>query len=189
MTASHVVEGATRIEVRFQSDQQARSATIVAASKATDLAVLRVTGEPVQASLSLVEPGGARSGEKVFTVGHPVPDLLGEEPKFTEGVISGMSGIRGEAAFMQIAVPVQPGNSGGPVVREDGLVVGVVSASAAVEAFLEEAGALPQDVNWAASAEYLRPLLPKPGPPKRALSREEAIEAARRAVCAIEAHR
>ncbi len=188
-TAYHVVDQAKEVSVHFFGEARSRSARIRGSSKATDVAVLEVDGGPLPGTLSLVPPGGSRSGVRIFTVGYPVPDLLGEEPKFTEGVISGLSGLRGDAAFMQISVPVQPGNSGGPVVREDGLVVGVVSSSAAILPFIEETGSLPQDVNWAARAEYLRPLLPAFSSTKGLSSRDEAIEAARRAVCAVEAIR
>ena len=54
-------------------------------------------------------------GQQVFTIGYPAPDLLGSEAKFTEGVVSSLSVLGGDAGYMQISVPVQPGNSGGPL--------------------------------------------------------------------------
>ena len=105
------------------------------------------------------EDGHLQTGDKVFTVGFPVPDLLGPEPKYSEGVVSALSGIRGAANVLQMTTPVQPGNSGGPVVDADGHIVGVVDAQAAALTFYKGAGALPQNINWAVKSSYVRPLL------------------------------
>jgi len=89
-----------------------------------------------------------------------VSDILGKEVKYTDGSISFLSGLQGNATFFQISVPVQPGNSGGPLVNQDGNVVGVVTAVAAVEAFYKATGSLPQNVNWAVKGAYASLLLP-----------------------------
>jgi S1-C subfamily serine protease len=120
----------------------------------------------------------------VFTIGYPVMELLGAEPKFTDGVISSLSGIGNEAAFAQISVPVQPGNSGGPLVNEKGQVVGVIAATAAVDEYVKSVGTLPQNIGWAVRGEYVLPLV-KTGPAAALKSRDEAIDAARRSVALI----
>lgn len=50
---------------------------------------------------------------------------------------------------MQISVPVHPGNSGGPLVTEDGELAGVILSTAKAEQFFAATGVLPQNVNWA----------------------------------------
>jgi S1-C subfamily serine protease len=57
---------------------------------------------------------------------------------------------------MQITVPIQPGNSGGPLLNERGEVVGVVTATARVKEFFEVTGTLPQGINFAVRVERLR---------------------------------
>jgi S1-C subfamily serine protease len=85
---------------------------------------------------------------------------------------------------MQISVPVQPGNSGGPLVNESGQVVGVIAAQAAVDEFVKIEGRLPQNINWAVKSDYASPLLANLAPgPKR--TREEAIRLARESLCLI----
>jgi len=54
-----------------------------------------------------------------FTIGFPAPEILGAESKFTDGSMSALSGPGGEASF-QVAVPLQPGNTGGPLVDNAG---------------------------------------------------------------------
>ncbi len=182
-TAHHVVAGAKRLRVAFVGGDF-MDATIVTATAATDLAILRVSGVRQEVYLPLGAPGDLGVGDRVFTIGFPVTSILGEEPKYTDGVVSSLSGVQGEATLLQITVPVQPGNSGGPLLNEAGEVVGIISSVAAVGAFLRESGTLPQNVNWAVKAEYLRLLLPNASLPSA--PEAEAIERARRAVCRIQ---
>ena len=182
LTSSHVVEGADDLTVVTSSGERLR-AVVEKGSQATDLAVLKVDHRP-RHYLEIAPPGSVSSGDRVFTFGFPVTSLLGLEPKFSEGAVSALSGVRGEAAFMQITVPLQPGNSGGPIVTESGQLVGVVAAVAAVKPFLEATGTLPQNVNWGVRSEYALPLLPAP----RALpltTRQAAIARTRDSVVLI----
>ncbi|MCS6954545.1 MAG: serine protease [Bryobacteraceae bacterium] len=173
LTAEHVIRNAKRIEVQTR-DGRRGVAQVKAASRSLDLAVL-TTGVR---STAFFPVGLARPapGTRVFTVGYPVPGLLGQEPKVADGVVSALSGLRDDAGFMQITVPVQPGNSGGPLITEDGVLVGVVTSVAAIRPFLERTGALPQNVNWAVHSSLAVTLLGKEGPKAAKLSREQAIE-------------
>ncbi len=127
-----------------------------------------------------------RVGDSVFTIGFPAMNLLGEEAKFTDGSVSALSGPEGESSLMQITVPVQPGNSGGPLLNIEGHVVGVVTSSAAVSTFLKATGALPQNVNWAVKSEYAVPLIEEPPLQPKARDRREAVDRAVAATCRIE---
>jgi len=162
LTSQHVVSGATRIAA-ICGGEPAAEASVLGSSESTDLAILH-TGLKPAVHLTLARPRSASVGQRVFTYGYPVADVLGAEPKFTEGTISALSGPGGEQTFLQISVPVQPGNSGGPVVNEAGEVVGIVVAAAAIEPFLEKTGTLPQKLNWAVKAEYGSVLFEEPEP-------------------------
>jgi S1-C subfamily serine protease len=153
VTANHVVDGAKTISV-VMADGTEHAATIVAASRATDIAVLKVE---VSAApyLALGNSSKLALGDEVYTIGFPAVEILGTGHKYSDGKISSLSGIEGDTAFLQISVPVQPGNSGGPLVDKHGAVAGVITSTAAVEAFYKVTGALPQGITWAVKSEYI----------------------------------
>jgi S1-C subfamily serine protease len=186
LTSHHVVSNATKIHVTTSTGQRVE-ARLLRSSAAIDLAVLKID-QPASAHLTLSSARNLQSGGRVFTVGFPIAALLGREPRYAEGTISGLSGPGGDQTFLQISVPVQPGNSGGPLLSERGEVIGVVAASAAVAAFFQATGTLPQNLNWAVKADYATPMLPET-PPITYASREEAIAAAQAAVVYIEVER
>jgi S1-C subfamily serine protease len=187
VTAWHLVQAGGVITVTCP-DQAPRMASPQEISQSHDVAVLNIplSGLPY---LSLAEPGSLRVGDPVFTIGFPVADLLGLDPKFTDGAVSALSGFGGNATLMQMTVPIQPGNSGGAVFTAEGEVVGVVVSSAAVHAFLTITGTLPQNLNWAVKAEYARPLFEPPPAQPRASTRRAAIDRALQASCLIEVRR
>lgn len=65
-------------------------------------------------------------GDPVFTIGFPRIDVLGPLPKRTQGKISQLQGLDDDPNIYQTTVPIQPGNSGGPLLNMQGEVVGVV---------------------------------------------------------------
>jgi S1-C subfamily serine protease len=187
LTAYHVVDGATRIACRT-GDGAVHEAVLARMSQANDIALLRVDFRPPH-SLGFAPRGSLRPGERVFTIGYGAPNFLGvSEPRFTEGTVSALSGLDADDSFVQISVPIQPGNSGGPLVNEAGQVVGIISSSAGPEAFQRMEGAAPQNINWAVKADYATPLLP-PQPPAPARGRAQAIALAHDSVCLVVAER
>jgi S1-C subfamily serine protease len=179
-----VVNGGHSITVH-NADGSSTSARIIAKDLANDLALLQINKDTPD-YLDLAQPRSVALGDKVFTIGFPVSSLLGQSPKFTEGSVSSLKGLKDTASLMQISTPIQPGNSGGPLITEDGRVVGVITSAAAIPYFIKVTGTIPQNVNWAVKTDYLRPLLDKPPPLRSPLRREAAIKQARNAVVEIE---
>jgi S1-C subfamily serine protease len=178
ITSQHVIDGKSEFNVRLASGSE-YSARILSASRSNDIAILKI---PISESayLPLARPRTARAGDYVFTVGFPSSSVLGVQPKFTDGSISAMSGLVDEPTHMQVSIPIQPGNSGGPVVNEKGQVVGIVVATAAIESFYSETGSLPQNVNWAVKAEYAQLLFNQPPSVSAASDRRMAVSLSRR---------
>ena len=175
VTAFHVVEGKKRI-LLYGVDRKPVVATMVTADPANDIAVLEASF-PAKPTVGLpIAKIPAALGGRVFTIGFPHPDLLGISPKFTAGEVSAITGIGDDPRVLQISVPVQAGNSGGPLVNTAGEVVGIISGKLSADKVLKATGDLTQNVNYAVKARYLQGMLddlgnrgpkasrPKPGP-------------------------
>ena len=89
------------------------------------------------------------AGEDVFALGYPLTTTMGNEIKLTNGIISSTSGFQGDVSMYQISVPLQPGNSGGPLFDSEGNVIGIVTAKHADA----------ENANYAVKINYLASLI------------------------------
>ena len=124
VTSSHVIQGADSVLVEGRDHQRYR-AEIVHADLKHDLAILRIKNARFAGFGKLpytFKAGQADLGERVYTLGYPREDIV-----YDEGALSARSGFKGDTAFYQVSIPVNPGNSGGPLLDERGNLVGVVS--------------------------------------------------------------
>jgi S1-C subfamily serine protease len=156
LTNFHVVKDANKVEVKYK--MRVLKAEVVEVDEDNDLALLKVAGKDF-APLAISRKDSADLGDAVFTIGFPNIDMQGIEPKYTDGKISSLAGMRDDPAEYQISVPVQPGNSGGPLCDASGEVVGIVVARLNDLAALRESGAVPQNVNYAVKAKKALRLL------------------------------
>ncbi|UCF89872.1 MAG: trypsin-like peptidase domain-containing protein, partial [Desulfobacterales bacterium] len=100
--------------------------------EADDIAFLSVQdGRHLPPALPLAD-SEMEPGARVFTVGFPRIDVMGSSPKRSEGLINGLHGTGDDPQSYQTSVPVQPGNSGGPLLNMRGEVVGVVTSMLAL---------------------------------------------------------
>jgi len=187
LTALHLVEGARSILVRCPGREPA-AATISNSARGQDLAVLK-TSLAAPAYLNMREARGVELGDPIFTVGFPAAGAATAASRLSDGAVSAVSGPDAETAFLQMTVPVQPGNSGGPVVTGDGSVVGVVSSITAIIPLLRAPSILPQNVSWAVKADFGRPLFAQPPALPSPKNRIEAIDRATQAACQVMATR
>ncbi len=126
VTADHVVDGATKISVRFK-DGTTASATLVGADPSTDTAVIKVS---VPASklvpLALADSSTVEPGEGVVAIGSP----FGYSESITAGIVSAVDrNIEAPNGFtipnaIQTDAAINHGNSGGPLIDASGKVVG-----------------------------------------------------------------
>jgi uncharacterized protein len=144
LTNAHVVEDCQQTTLR--TADTTGPARILIRDAQNDLAILASDLRPTKiAGLRL----SARLGEEVVVYGYPLSGLLASGGNVTAGNITALAGIGDDSRFFQISAPVQPGNSGGPVLDRQGNVVGIVVAK--LDA-LKVAGAIqdiPQNVNFA----------------------------------------
>jgi len=151
LTNRHVVEECQRVTVHDRG-----AAVVKELDAINDIALLKFEGETRPMPFRATSPG---LGETVFALGFPYAGVLGAGVKFTDGVISSLSGIGNDSRYLQITASVQPGNSGGPLVDAEGLVVGVVTSRLADIEMLKASGSLPQNVNFAVRSELAKAFL------------------------------
>jgi S1-C subfamily serine protease len=130
---------------------------VVSTDEINDLALLQA---PITFTDTAKIRGTAiRSGEAVIAIGFPFHGLLTSDVTVTTGIISSLSGILNDTRHLQISAPVQPGNSGGPLLDMSGNVVGVVAAKLNAIKFAKVSGDLPENVNFAIKTGAMRDFL------------------------------
>ncbi len=184
VTAYHVVDGHDNISVKFE-DGEWMPAKLDRYSKSNDIAIL-VTGEDINYHMRLNETKDLKQADRVFTMGYPATFVLGVEPKYTEGYISSLSGLQGEDSLMQVSVPIQPGNSGGPLVDSKGRAVGLITSTAAVSTFYKITGSLPQNINWAVKSDYIKLLIDYEDY-ENVYAVEEPVDNTKKSICRVKA--
>ena len=158
VTNEHVVAGCSSVEIVSAGGRHKGS--VVVADADIDLSVLRVSTLKGPTA-RLRNPRTIRLGESVMVFGYPLTGALSSDGNFTSGLVSALRGLRDAPGEIQITAPVQPGNSGGPLMDASGLVVGVVQAKLDALRTARATGDIPQNVNFAISLEVLADFLVK----------------------------
>ena len=145
VTNNHVIEGCKAIDVT-PVGSRATSAYVVSRDKTNDLAIIKTTMPPTVLPAIRSQP---RLGEPVYVFGFPLTGLLATSGNFTTGTVTAVSGMGDDTRFLQISAPVQPGNSGGPIIDKFGNVIGVVVAKLDALKLAALTKDIPQNVNFA----------------------------------------
>jgi len=132
ITNYHVIRGAKEAKIRGINNDftVVHSADVVAFDIVLDLALLKIK-DPSIIFDSLPYPISktiSHQGTKSFVLGYPLSDIMGEEIKLTDGIVSAKSGFKGSISHYQFSAAVQPGNSGSPLFNENGILIGVINA-------------------------------------------------------------
>ncbi len=156
VTNWHVVDGAQTVHIYgIRGDFTKKYiADVVAKDKINDLAILKISGNGFPGFGAVpykIRTTTAEVAEEIFALGFPMTDIMGDELKYTDGRISSLSGFDGDVSTYQISAPVQPGNSGGPLLDDNGNVIGIVCAKID--------NRIAQNVNYAVKALYLKSLV------------------------------
>jgi S1-C subfamily serine protease len=193
-TCAHVVEGASRVKVKSaRNTKNAEIANVILIDPENDLALVQI-GPGLHRPAALGDPQEVKLGQSVFTIGYPNIYVQGLEPKLTKGEISGMKGMFDDPTRWQISVPVQNGNSGGPLFDMNGNVLGIIDSRLLPTKDARSASAVVQNVNYAVKNTHLLGLLLKtpeflknlPDKKRRGLrSFEEIVEQAEQSVVLI----
>jgi S1-C subfamily serine protease len=156
ITNYHVVKGTSEVKVKFTNGESI-NAEVVGRDVRNDVAILKLTKSPSFQSreMKFGNSSRVRMGDEVFTIGYPHIGIMGLKPKYTKGVISAVTGIKDDPTVFQTTVPIQPGNSGGPLFNDKGEVVGLTTSSLSLLA-IESMGAVPQSVNYAVKSSFVK---------------------------------
>ncbi len=132
LTNAHVVEGATKVSVRFAGETEPRTATVLASDPGNDLALLKIDATNLKPA-TFAQPGTIRIGDQVIAIGYAL--ALDGGPSVTSGIISALKRtiITESGALnglIQTDTAISSGNSGGPLVNLRGEVVGINTAVA-----------------------------------------------------------
>lgn len=156
LTNAHVVESCHRIEVAgkgIAGDPRIDSTN--------DLALIKVDAKQPMTPL-VFRNAPIRLGEDIVAIGFPLAGLLSDSIKITTGNVNALAGLRNDTRYIQISTPIQPGNSGGPVVDRAGYLLGITTATFSKKA-ADEIGITAQNVNFAIRASVAELFLQSQG--------------------------
>lgn len=139
ITNAHVTNGCSKVTVRV--GDASNEGDVVYQDRRSDLALVR-TGRASSAFLRLRVAPAVQLAETVVTAGFPLGGTLSAQIHITDGSVSSLAGYKDDTRELQFTAPIQPGNSGGPLVDLAGNLVGVNSATIEVA----------QNVNFAIKA-------------------------------------
>jgi hypothetical protein len=129
---------------------------LVASDRINDIALLK-SSNPTKEFLYLSQ--NPELGEEIFAGGFPLASSYLESFIFSKGTINSLIGLNQNVSEFQFSAPIQPGNSGGPIINSKGSAVGIIVASADEDYVKDASGSLPQLINFGIKIELLKTLL------------------------------
>lgn len=158
VTNYHVIENAYEVWVKCKQNgvYQKFKAEVIQKDKKNDLALIKITDSEFMPLKSLpydINTEISSLGSNVFSLGFPLADVIGETVKYSSGNISSINGINEDVTQYQITVPIQSGNSGGPLFDDKGNVVGIIVSQLNKEIFDSE------NVNYAVKSSILKNII------------------------------
>lgn len=147
-TNLHVIGEARPISVRFSDGKEFDVTTVHANERSQDLAILKIEADNLPA-LPLGNSDELQEGQSVVAIGNP----LGLEHSVVAGVLSGRREIDGRT-MLQVAIPIERGNSGGPLIDRQGRVHGLLTMKSLKT----------ENLGFAVPVNALKPLIEKPNP-------------------------
>jgi S1-C subfamily serine protease len=151
VTNYHVIQECVR--VRYKEN----NLTIVAIDKVNDLALLELPDTTTEHVILAKDRPVLGEGVKVY--GYPLAMILGTDITVTRGNISSLSGISGDYSRFTISAPIQPGNSGGPIVNDKNEVIGVVVSTLDNIKLSKDMRIQSQNVNFGIRIDSLRNMM------------------------------
>jgi S1-C subfamily serine protease len=155
LTAHHVVQGRSQIYVGPVANNRWVLAELVKTDPKLDIALLKA--KVVMPALAFANSMEVPTGLEVFVLGYPQPRVQGMSKKITQGIVNGNRSAPGqtETHQFQISAEVAMGNSGGPVLAPDGLVIGMVQQKLNSQTIADRTKDFLVNVSYALKSEQL----------------------------------
>jgi S1-C subfamily serine protease len=154
ITAHHVAASCNTIRVGVNG----ALAKVVSSDRINDVALLKADLAP-QSIAEFRDADNLKQGEDVVVYGYPLAGVLSTEGVVSAGTVSALQGLENNSSQIQLDAPVQPGNSGGPVIDRKGAVVGVIISKLDALRVAKSIGDVPQNVNFAVKSRAVMDLL------------------------------
>jgi S1-C subfamily serine protease len=165
VTNYHVVKDSKRIKIVFPEKNLTLKSHVKIKDEKNDIAILGLDNATADSLIKKQIPfiigdtKRVKVGQRVFTLGFPLGEIMGSISRASAGNINSLYGIQDDPRLFQISTPLQPGNSGGPLFNQTGEVIGIVVSSLNAKFLYENAGIIPQNVNFALKSDYLKNLI------------------------------
>lgn len=125
LTANHLVENPSRVRIRFPT-AEGYDARVLARDSTNDLALLEVQGfQATTRGFRVNQQAVIVAGATVHALGYPLAPALGRNPSIVSGQVSSAVGMNDSPTQFRMTAPINPGTSGGPILNDRGLVVGI----------------------------------------------------------------
>lgn len=154
---AHVVQNCNKLTAVLQNGESV-FASLIAKDKFNDLALLKIEVQNTHYA-ELRTQAIVRQGEEVVIYGFPLTGALAVKGNLSSGIVSALSGLDDNTSKLQISAPIQPGNSGGPVLDQTGKVIGMVEYKLNAVKTAAMTGDIPQNVNFAIKASVVKDFL------------------------------
>jgi hypothetical protein len=144
-TNNHVLENAKKIIVKLFSGEKFTDIVIRDYDEVKDIALLKIKGFDLP-YLDFGNSNSLKVGSEVYVCGNSLGDY---EFTFSNGLLSGIRYSDDGFKYLQMSAPISPGNSGGPIVNDQGEVIGVSVASSTKG----------QNINFGVPINYIRGMI------------------------------
>tara|TARA_B100000315_G_scaffold252361_1_gene288994 strand:- start:253 stop:1059 length:807 start_codon:yes stop_codon:yes gene_type:complete len=156
ITNHHIIRGSKSIDIRYLDGERTK-AKIIAEDQGNDIAILKPirTANIKILDLPIRDSSQVSLGDGVYTLGYPIPEILGDIV-LLKGRVNSLSGVKKNRSVFLTNIPIQKGNSGAPVFNKDGEVIGLVGS------FLDPTltnAINPQNLSFVIKASYLKEML------------------------------
>lgn len=153
ITCEHCVPKGSRVTVLTQ-DGLSHEASVLFRNAELDLACLKIDGK-TNDFLPVGDSAVSRILDPIYVFGFPLPSAIGSELSASKGTLNAIRMKEG-LQLLQIDAPVNPGNSGGPVLNNNGAVIGIAVSKLDPLKAIDRLGTIPERINFAVPSSVLR---------------------------------